>query len=185
MKRGLMKMVAKINDDLEPEEQVLAALAGAPADEFRQYVLSAAAGVAVGTAAAGEAGPVGFIVGMKAGEQLGKKAHENAEASGLAMKGLSVLLVLTDRRLLFYRIGGLFAKPQERLAVCPRTDVAGLREGELRFFGKWVPSFIHKMTSMPTLVVKTTSGAEVSIAVSKLRRRDVTAFLQAYRDSTT
>ncbi len=162
MNRALRNKVSRIIDDLEPDEQVVDAIRATPGGELERVIGGAAGGVALGA--------LGFVVGAGLGERAGREARAAAEEVGVQAKGVDVMLVLTDRRLLVYQLG-MTGKPKERIGSLSRCEIADLNEGRLRILGQ----------QMPALKVTTTSGASTAFGVARIRRAQLASFLEAYR----
>ncbi len=161
----LDKLVAGVTDDLEPGEEILAAVKGIPDGEAEAGILGAAGGVSLGAA--------GLLYGGQLGDSLGEERRAGTDAAGVASsKGKQVAVVLTDRRILVFTVG-FSGKAKECLGVIPRSDIAEMALGTTSLFGQ----------KMPLVSVTTNGGHTAGFGVAKIHKAKATAFVDAYRAS--
>jgi len=161
----LDKLVRGVANDLEPGEEVLAAVQAIPDGEAEAGILGAAGGVSLGA--------VGLLFGSKLGASAGEDRRTSNEAAGVgSSKGRQVAVVLTDRRIIVYTVGA-FGKVKNLLGVMPRADIAEVAMGTTKLFGQ----------SMPLVSVTTNSGSTAGFGVAKIRRATAVAFVDAYQSS--
>ena len=155
MATNVKKTAALVAADLEPGEPLLAAVKASPAGQAHQQIL--------GMAGMSQLGVPGAVAGTRLGERWSEAGEAARADAGIDTgQAMQVLVGLTDRRLLMWRVGGLRGRPRELIGALARADIDRLELGTTSLFG----------FTQPEVVVHTTAGASFGLAVAKVNRTD-------------
>lgn len=162
MATNVNKTAALVGADLEPGETLLAAVKASPAGQAHQQIL--------GMAGMSQLGVAGAVAGDRLGERWSEAGQAARADAGIDTgQAMQVLVGLTDRRLLMWKVGGLRGRPKELMGSLSRGDIDRLELGTTSLFG----------ISQPEIVVHTTAAASFGLAVAKINRSDAEQLVAA------